>query len=195
MGSGSRSDTRRAAVRRLSLRREGVQSTRNIARPPAPDGVWQQEDRVQFFLKPSRTEPASEIDEAAGRQVVKRLRHEGRKLIEVFVLAQDGSIDRYQERTRRRLGSNAVASRTWLCETAQDDGWGSGRYIPEPADAIAEADPAPLAVVLVLTGAEGEPDATLEQLRSLPSATYPCYGIFVTGIQRWRDLDPESCCG
>lgn len=126
---------------------------------------------MQFYMKPSRTEPASGIDEATGRQVIQRLRHEGRKLIEVFVLAQDGSIDRYQERTRRRLGSNAVASRTWLCETAQADGWGNGRYIPEPADAIAEADPPPTAVVLVLAGAEGEPESTLEQLRSLPSAT------------------------
>lgn len=125
---------------------------------------------MQFFLKQSRTDSASEIDEATGQQVIQRLRHEGRKLIEVFVLAHDGTIDRYQERTRRRLGSNAVASRTWLCETAQDDGWGNGRYIPEPADAIAEADPSPTAVVLVLAGAEGEPDTTLEQLRSLPSA-------------------------
>jgi hypothetical protein len=106
-----------------------------------------------------------------GQRVIKRLRHEGRKLIEVFVLEQDGSIDRYQERTRRKLGSNAVASRTWLCETAQDDGWGNGRYIPEPAEAIAETDPAPLAVVLVLSGAEGAPESTVEQLRSLPSAT------------------------
>jgi hypothetical protein len=127
---------------------------------------------VQFYLKQSRTDPASEVEESTGRQVIKRLRHEGRKLIEVFVLAPDGAIDRYQERTRRRLGSNAVASRTWLCETAQEDGnWGNGRYIPEPADAIAEADPPPTAVVLVLTGAEGDPETTLEQLRSLPSAT------------------------
>ncbi|HEX5166647.1 MAG TPA: hypothetical protein VFV93_14685 [Thermomicrobiales bacterium] len=126
---------------------------------------------MQFFMKPSRTDPASEIDEVTGQRVIKRLRHEGRKLIEVFVLEHDGSIDRYQERTRRKLGSNAVASRTWLCETAQEGGWGNGRYIPEPADAIAEADPAPLAVVLVLAGAEGEPESTVEQLRSLPSAT------------------------
>jgi hypothetical protein len=124
---------------------------------------------VQFYLKTSRSDPAEEVDEATGRQVLKRLRHEGRKLIEVFVLAGDGTIDRYQERTRRRLGSNAVASRTWLCETAQDDGWGNGRYIPEPAEAIAEVDPT--AVVLVLTGAEAEPQTTLDQLRSLPSAT------------------------
>ena len=126
---------------------------------------------MQFYLKSSRTEPASEIDETTGQQVIKRLRHEGRKLIEVFVLANDGAIDRYQERTRRKLGSNAVASRTWLCETAQDGSWSNGRYIPEPGEAIAEADPPPTAVVLVLAGAEGEPETTLEQLRSLPSAT------------------------
>lgn len=126
---------------------------------------------MQFYLKSSRTEPADEIDQGTGEQVIKRLRHEGRKLIEVFVLAHDGSIDRYQERTRRRLGSNAVASRTWLCETAQDAGWGNGRYIPEPADAIAETDPPPTAIILVLAGAESDPDATLDQLRTLPSAT------------------------
>ncbi|MEX2315220.1 MAG: hypothetical protein WD628_05830 [Thermomicrobiales bacterium] len=126
---------------------------------------------MQFYLKPSRTEPAADIDEATGRQVITRLRHEGRKLIEVFVLGADGTIDRYQERTRRRLGSNAVASRTWLFETEQGGGWGNGRYIPEPADAIGEADPPPTAVVLVLAGGEGEPEATVEQLRSLPSAT------------------------
>lgn len=127
---------------------------------------------MQFYLKESRTEPASEIEESTGQQVIKRLRHEGRKLLEVFVLEHDGSIDRYQERTRRKLGSNAVASRTWLCETALEDGnWGNGRYIPEPADAIAETDPPPTAVVLILTGAEGDAEATLERLRSLPSAT------------------------
>ncbi len=126
---------------------------------------------MQFFMKQSRTDPASEIDDSTGQQVIKRLRHEGRKLVEVFVLANDGSIDRYQERTRRRLGSNGVASRTWLCETAEDGGWGNGRYIPEPADAIAEADPPPTAVILILAGAEGDPETTLEHLRSLPSAT------------------------
>lgn len=126
---------------------------------------------MQFLLKPSRSEAATEVDDEIGQHVLKRLRYEGRKLIEVFVLEHDGSIDRYQERTRRRLGSNAVASRTWLCETAQDDGWINGRYIPEPSEAIAETEPAPTAVVLVLTGAEGDPETTLEQLRSLPSMT------------------------
>jgi hypothetical protein len=129
----------------------------------------QLEDRVQFFLKTSRTDPATEIDEGDGRQVLKRLRHEGRKLIEVFVLGGDGSIDRFQERTRRKLGSNAVASRTWLCETAEADGWGNGRYIPEPMDAIDSSDPAPIAVVLVLAGAEGTPEAVVEQLQRLPA--------------------------
>ena len=125
---------------------------------------------MQFLLKSSRSDPADVIDEETGQQITKRLRHEGRKLVEVFVLEHDGSIDRYQERTRRRLGSNAVASRTWLCETLQDGGWGNGRYIPEPADAIAEADPAPTAVVLVLAGAESDPDTTIEQLQRLPTA-------------------------
>ena len=78
--------------------------------------------QLRFLMKSSRSEPAVEVDETSGRQVLQRLRHEGRKLIEVFVLATDGTVDRYQERTRRRLGSNAVASRTWLCETeAADD--------------------------------------------------------------------------
>ena len=124
------------------------------------------EDYVQFLLKTSRTEPAGEIDAATGRQVLTRLRHEGRKLTEVFVLTPDGSIDRYQERTRRRLGSNAVASRTWLCETAEGDQWGSGRYIPEPSDAIDSAETEPAVVVLVLNGAEGVSDNVTEQLRA-----------------------------
>jgi hypothetical protein len=125
---------------------------------------------VQFLLKTSRTEPAGQTDEATGRQVLKRLRHEGRKLTEVFVLTPDGSIDRYQERTRRKLGSNAVASRTWLCETLDGSEWGSGRYIPEPSDAIDAVDPQPEAVVLVLNGAEGASEAVVEQLYQRVSA-------------------------
>lgn len=124
---------------------------------------------MQFFLKLSRTEPAETVDEPTGRQVIQRLRHEGRKVTEVYVRHTDGTIDRYQERTRRRLGSNAVASRTWLCEMLQDGSWGNGRYIPEPAEAIDEADPQASAVVLVLTGAEGVPDAVVEQLSALPT--------------------------
>lgn len=126
-----------------------------------------QEDGVQILLKASRTDAATPLDAAIGDEVLKRHRLEGRKLVEVFVLMADGSIDRYQERTRRRLGSNAVSSRTWLCETAKDDGWGNGRYIPEPADAIAATDPAPTTVVLVLAGAEGTPETVVEQLGGL----------------------------
>lgn len=126
--------------------------------------------QLLFLLKSSRSEPAVEIDEAIGRQVLQRLRHEGRKLIEVFVLASDGTVDRYQERTRRRLGSNAVASRTWLCETEAAGDWVNGRYIPEPSDAFDAMDPPPAAVVLVLAGAEGDPDGTIAQLRELVAA-------------------------
>ena len=126
---------------------------------------------MQFLLKTSRSEPAEPLDATEARQVLKRLRYQGRKLVEVFVLGADGSIDRYQERTRRKLGSNAIASRTWLCETAQGDEWGEGRYIPEPLEAIDEMDPEPVAVVLVLAGAESDPSSTVEQLQSLPAAT------------------------
>ncbi len=125
---------------------------------------------MQFLLKATRVDPATEIDEAEGRQVLQRLRHEGRKLIEVFILSGDGTIDRYQERTRRKLGSNAVASRTWLCETEANGEWVNGRYIPEPADALAATDSPPTAVILVLAGAEGEPDETIAQLRAVVPA-------------------------
>lgn len=127
---------------------------------------------MQFYLKASRSEPSSELSEDEGRQVLKRLRFEGKKLVEVFVLGADGTIDRFQERTRRRLGSNAVASRTWLCETAQSDGWGNGRYIPEPMDAIDAAEPAPIAVVLVLAGAEGAPEDIVDHLTNLAATSH-----------------------
>lgn len=125
---------------------------------------------MQFLLKTTRNDPAEPIDTQEAQDVLKRLRHQGRKLVEVFVLAADGTIDRYQERTRRKLGSNAIASRTWLCETAEGDGWGDGRYIPEPLEAIDDMNPEPTAAVLVLMGAEN-PAATIEQLQSLPAAT------------------------
>jgi hypothetical protein len=128
------------------------------------------EDRVQFLLKTSRAEPAEPVSDDDGRQVLKRLRHQGRKLVEVFSLAEDGTIERFQERTRRRLGSNAVASRTWLCETAQGDEWGNGRYIPEPLDAIESADPPGTVVMLVLAGAEGDPEPIVAQLTGSPTA-------------------------
>ena len=122
---------------------------------------------MQFLLKTSRTDPAEALDANDAQQVLKRLRHQGRKLVEVFVLSAGGDIDRYQERTRRKLGSNAIASRTWLCETASGDEWTEGRYIPEPLEAIQEMDPEPEAVVLVLMGAEGDPDSTVSQLEKM----------------------------
>lgn len=125
---------------------------------------------MQFLLKTTRNDPAEPLDSQEAQNVLKRLRHQGRKLVEVFVLSADGTIDRYQERTRRKLGSNAIASRTWLCETAEGDGWGDGRYIPEPLEAIDDMDPKPAAVVLVLMGSEN-PGSIVEQLQSLPAAT------------------------
>ena len=116
------------------------------------------------FVENVADRTAAEIDAAIGRLILTRLRHEGRKLTEVYVLTLDGAIDRYQERTRRKLGSNAVASRTWLCETAEGDQWGNGRYIPEPSDAIDAVEPQPEVVVLVLNGAEGVSDNVIEQL-------------------------------
>ena len=126
---------------------------------------------MQFLLKTSRSDPAEPLDASDAQGVLKRLRHQGRKLVEVFVIGADGSVDRYQERTRRKLGSNAIASRTWLCETSDGDDWTDGRYIPEPLEAIHDMDPEPNAVILVLMGAEGSPESTIEQLRSIPSAT------------------------
>ena len=125
---------------------------------------------MQFLLKTTRNDPAESMDTPEAQDVLKRLRHQGRKLVEVFVLAADGTIDRYQERTRRKLGSNAIASRTWLCETVEGDGWSDGRYIPEPLEALDDMNPKPTAAVLVLMGAEN-PRATIEQLQSLPAKT------------------------
>lgn len=122
---------------------------------------------MHFLLKTSRTDPAEALDSNAAQEVLKRLRHEGRKLVEVFVLTADGQIDRYQERTRRKLGSNAIASRTWLCETADGSEWTDGRYIPDPLESIHAMDPEPEAVVIVLMGAEGEPQSTVDQLQSI----------------------------
>lgn len=125
---------------------------------------------MQFYLKSDKADPATEISETEGRQVLKRLRQAGRKIVDIYALEADGKIDRYQERTRRKLGSNAIASRTWLCETADGDEWVNGRYVPEPIDAIDETVPTPLAVVLVLTGAESMPETIVEQLASIPIA-------------------------
>jgi hypothetical protein len=91
-------------------------------------------------------------------------------MTEIYVLDAAGLIDRYQERTRRRLGSNAIASRTWLCETLGDGDWTEGRYIPEPQEAIAEMDPPPTAVVIVLQGAEA-PEEIVPQLTGMAVAS------------------------
>lgn len=125
---------------------------------------------MRYFLKTQRGQPVSELDEATGIAILDRGRHEGRRVVEVFVLHSDGRIDRYQERARRKLGSNAIVSRTWLCETylpERLDRWGDDRYIPSPAEAIRDTEPAPEAVVLVLIGAEEDDAPVLEQLISL----------------------------
>lgn len=125
---------------------------------------------MRYFLKTQRGQPATELDEASGAAILTRGRHEGRRVVEVFVLQPDGRIDRYQERARRKLGSNAIVSRTWLCETYvpdRPDPWGDDRYIPSPEEAIREADPAPEAVVLVLIGAEEDDAPVIEQLSGL----------------------------
>jgi len=124
---------------------------------------------VNYFLKTDRGTDAESIDEKTARNILKRLRHEGRKLTEIYVLDEAGDIDRFQERTRRRLGSNAIASRTWLTETLGDGDWTDGRYIPEPQEAIDEMEPAPAAVVLVLQGAEA-PEEIVPQLNAMTVA-------------------------
>ncbi len=118
---------------------------------------------MNYYLKTDRGVDAETIDEKSATNILKRLRFHGRKLTEIYVLEDDGGIDRYQERTRRRLGSNAIASRTWLCESLGDGDWEDGRYIPEPQEAIDEMDPQPTAVVLVLQGAEA-PEEIVPQL-------------------------------
>ena len=125
---------------------------------------------MNYYLKTDRGADADVTDEKTATNILKRLRHQGRKLTEIYVLEDDGGIDRYQERTRRRLGSNAIASRTWLCESLGDGDWEDGRYIPEPQEAIGEMDPQPTAVVLVLQGAEA-PEEIVPQLGGLVVAS------------------------
>ncbi len=127
---------------------------------------------MSYFLKTDRGVHAPEIDASEGETILDRGRHEGRRVVEVFVMHPDGRVDRYEERTRRRLGSNAISSRTWLCQTYHPDGsdaWGDDRYIPNPEEEIHATEPAPSAVVLVLTGAEGDSQNIVEQLSSLSS--------------------------
>lgn len=113
---------------------------------------------MKYFLKDSRDDDAREVEETEARNVLRRLKYQGRRLVEIFVSDGHGRIDRFQERTRRRLGSNAIASRTWLCETLVDGEWVDGRYIQEPGESISEMDPQPAAIVIVLQGAEGSED-------------------------------------
>jgi hypothetical protein len=125
---------------------------------------------VRYFLKTERGQPARELDEATGHQILHRGRHEGRRVVELFVLHPDGRIDRYQERARRKLGSNAIVSRTWLVETYHPERpghWSDDRYVPSPEEALAETEPAPEAVVLVLLGAEEDDEPVLAQLAAL----------------------------
>jgi hypothetical protein len=127
---------------------------------------------VKYLLKSKRGATASELETVDGEKIVRRGRHEGRRIVEVYVLHQDGVIDRYEERARRKLGSNAIAARTWLCETfkpGESDEWGDERYIPNPEEAIEETDPAPDAVMLVLLGAEHDDEANVEQLSAIQS--------------------------
>ncbi len=127
---------------------------------------------MSYFLKTDRGAHAPEIDASEGETILDRGRHEGRRVVEVFVMHPDGRVDRYEERTRRRLGSNAISSRTWLCQTyhaESSEAWGDDRYIPTPEEEIQSTDPAPHAVVLVLTGAEGDSQNIVEQLSSLSS--------------------------
>ena len=125
------------------------------------------EDRVTYLLKTERGVPATEIDEAPGRAIFDRGRHQGRRVVEVFVLHPDGHIDRYEERSRRKLGSNAISSRTWLCQTYHSDGddsWADDRYVPNPEEEILAIEPAPEAVMLVLSGAERDSEHIVEQM-------------------------------
>ncbi len=125
---------------------------------------------MSYYLKTERGAQAPEIDSTTGEKILDRGRHEGRRVVEVFVLHPDNHIDRYEERTRRKLGSNAISSRTWLCQTyhpGASDAWGDDRYIPNPEEEIRVTDPAPQAVMLVLTGAEGDSATVVDQMAAL----------------------------
>ncbi|HET7038235.1 MAG TPA: hypothetical protein VFI42_21360 [Thermomicrobiaceae bacterium] len=124
---------------------------------------------MAYFLKTERGKPATEIAMESGQSILDRGRHQGRRVVEVYVLHQDGHIDRYEEHARRRLGSNAISSRTWLCQTFDPNGpapWASDRYIPNPEQEIKEIVPAPNGVVLVLLGAEGDSGQVVQQLET-----------------------------
>jgi hypothetical protein len=127
---------------------------------------------VKYLLKSERGKPADELETADGEKIVRRGRHQGRRVVEVYVLHAEGVIDRYEERARRKLGSNAIAARTWLCETfkpGESEVWGDERYIPNPEEAIEETEPEPNALLLVLLGAEHDDEAIVEQLTTIQS--------------------------
>lgn len=125
---------------------------------------------MQFYLKDAKGADAQPIDEKDAQNVLKRLRYQGRKLVEIYVLGEGGKIDRFQERTRRKLGSNAIASRTWLCETLNVSEWVDGRYVQDPPEAIGEMEPVPTAVVLILQGADA-PEEVVPQLEEMAVAS------------------------
>jgi hypothetical protein len=129
---------------------------------------------VKYLLKTDRGVPAEELEVADGEKIVRRGRHQGRRIVAVYVLHAAGVIDRYEERARRKLGSNAIAARTWLCETfkpGEAEAWGDERYIPDPEEAINETEPKPDAVLLVLLGAEHDDEANVEQLTALRASS------------------------
>ncbi len=127
---------------------------------------------MRYLLKDERGTPASELESGDGEKILRRGRHQGRRVVEVYVLHPSGSIDRYEERARRKLGSNAIAARTWLCETyhpGESDEWGDERYIPNPEEAIEETEPKPDAMMMVLLGAEHDSEANVDQLAGIQS--------------------------
>lgn len=129
---------------------------------------------MKYLLKTERGAAATAIDENLGFSILDRGRHEGRRVVEVFVLHPDGRIDRFEERTRRKLGSNAISSRTWLCQTYRPDQpelWGDDRYVPNPEEDIQSDTDELEAVVLVLTGAERDPDSTVAQLAGIKAGS------------------------
>jgi hypothetical protein len=135
--------------------------------PALDQSTGQEGDVVKYLLKSDRGVPAEELDQEAGEKIVRRGRHQGRRVVEVYVLHAEGVIDRYEERARRKLGSNAIAARTWLCETfkpGESEAWGDERYIPNPEEAIEETEPKPQAILLVLLGAEHDDEANVKQL-------------------------------
>ena len=124
---------------------------------------------MKYLLKTERGTPADELAQADGEKILRRGRHQGRRVVEVYVLHANSTIDRYEERARRKLGSNAIAARTWLCETLADGEWGDERYIPNPEEAIEETEPKPEALLMVLLGAEQDVDMNVQQLTAIQS--------------------------